>query len=91
MSVRFNMTGLAVVGVTAYIKETRFHHLEAQVPYDKPRSETPLYGISNAPSITLERLPACADPRRLERLPEPELFLRHSGQSFQTTTNRRKC
>ncbi len=74
-----------VLAVTAYVKESGdFGILETPVQYEnEPGSETPLYEhLERSMQYTLRPLgaarPALDRPRRLERLPEPELLLRYS-------------
>ena len=76
-----------ILGVAAYLKETGdWSILDEPVPFDNEAgSEAPLYEHLQR-SFQLHARPpraarAAADrPRRLERLPEPELLLRHAGR-----------
>ena len=75
-----------IVGVAAYLKETGdWSILDEPVQYDnQPGSEQPLYDhLQRSFRYTLDRLGphglAADRPRRLERLPEPELFFRYAG------------
>ena len=75
-----------IVGVSAYLKETGdWSILDEPVPYDNEEgSEQPLYEhLQRSFRYTLERFgttrTAADRPCRLERLPEPELLLRHAG------------
>ena len=75
-----------ILGVAAYLKETGdWSILDEPVPYDnQPGTET---AALRAPAAQLPlhagaaraARPAADRPRRLERLPEPELLLRHAG------------
>ncbi len=74
-----------ILGTAAYIKESGdWSILDAMVPYEnEPGTETPLYEhLQRCISYTLERLGPHGlpldRPRRLERLSQPELLLRHA-------------
>ncbi len=75
-----------VLGVAAYLKETGdWSILDEPVPYDnEPGSEVPLLRASAAlrpvhPGPARTARPAADRAGRLERLPEPQLLLRHAG------------
>jgi cellobiose phosphorylase len=75
-----------ILGVSAYLKESGdWGILEAPVPYDNvPGSETPLYEhLQRSLQYTLDSAwparPAADRPRRLERLPQPQLLLGYAG------------
>ena len=75
-----------IIGVSAYLKETGdWSILDEPVQYDnEPGSEQPLYEhLQRSFHYTLERLGPHGLPldraRRLERLPQSELLLRHAG------------
>ena len=76
-----------ILGVAAYLKETGdVSILDEPVVYEnRPGSEQPLYDhLQRSLRYTLERLgtarPAADRPRRLERLSQPQLLLRHAGR-----------